>query len=123
MIDYNNVKQTIATNLPDNNKQEITAEKLRSTLNEFVDKVAETETGIENNTSASISKLESEINTKITGLGKQGIYDVTANNDGATFASLSALLSGENLSTLIPVDVRCGGMSIRFVRSSDNKYV
>ena len=41
MIDYNNVKQTIATNLPDNNKQEITAEKLRSTLNEFVDKVAE----------------------------------------------------------------------------------
>ena len=72
MIDYNNVKQTIATNLPDNNKQEITAEKLRSTLNEFVDKVAETETGIENNTSASISKLESEINTKIARLENAG---------------------------------------------------
>ena len=72
MIDYNNVKQTIATNLPDNNKQEITAEKLRSTLNEFVDKVAETETGIENNTSASISKLESEINTKIANLENAG---------------------------------------------------
>ena len=54
---------------------------------------------------------------------KQGIYDVTANNDGVTFASLSALLSSENLSTLIPVGVRCGGMVIRFVKSSDNKYV
>ena len=56
----------------DNNKQEITAEKLRSTLNEFVDKVETTETGIENNTSASISKLESEINTKIVRLENAG---------------------------------------------------
>lgn len=115
MADYNDIRQSIATNLPDNNKKEITAEKLRSTLNEFVNKVETTETGIEENVS--------DINTRITGLGKEGIYDVTANNDGATFASLSALLSDENLSTLIPVDVRCGGMSIRFVRSSDNKYV
>ena len=42
-------------------------------------------------------------------------YDVTVNNDGETFASLSELLSSENLSTLIPIVVRCGGMSIRFV--------
>jgi hypothetical protein len=56
-------------------------------------------------------------------LGQQVIYDVSKNNDGATFASLSALLSSENLSTLIPIVVRCGGMSIRFVQSSDNKYV
>ena len=115
MADYNDIKQSITTNLPDNNNREITASKLRSTLNEFVDKVETTETGIENNVSA--------INTKIDGLRKEGIYDVTANNNGATFASLSALLSDENLSTLIPDDVRCGGMSIRFVRSSDNKYV
>lgn len=51
------------------------------------------------------------------------IYDVTTNNNGTTFASLSSLLSDENLSTLIPSSVRCGGMSIRFVKSSDNKYV
>lgn len=56
-------------------------------------------------------------------LGQQVIYDVSANNDGATFASLSALLSSENLSTLIPIAVRCGGMSIRFAQTSDNKYV
>ena len=43
------------------------------------------------------------------------IYDVSAHNDGATFESLSALLSDSNLSTLIPTAVRCGGMSIRFV--------
>ena len=54
---------------------------------------------------------------------ESGAYDVTANNNGATFASLSALLSSENLSTLIPSAVRCGGMSIRFLQSSDNKYV
>ena len=51
------------------------------------------------------------------------IYDVTSNNDGVTFDSLSTLLSDENLSTLIPSTVRCGGMSIRFVNGSDNKYV
>ena len=51
------------------------------------------------------------------------IYDVTVHNDGAVFESLSALLSAENLSTLIPTAVRCGGMTIRFVQSSDNKYV
>ena len=54
---------------------------------------------------------------------ESGAYDVTANNNGATFTSLSTLLSSENLSTLIPSAVRCGGMSIRFVQSSDNKYV
>ena len=51
------------------------------------------------------------------------IYDVTANNSGATFESLSALLSAENLYTLIPTALRCGGMTIRFIQSSDNKYV
>ena len=51
------------------------------------------------------------------------IYDVSVRNNGATFESLSTLLSSENLSTLIPTEVRCGGMTIRFVQSSDNKYV
>ena len=63
-----------------------------------------------------VDELESEV-----------IYDVTANNDGVTFDSLSALLSDENLSTLIPTSVRRGGMTIRFIQgsdqSSDNKYV
>lgn len=53
-----------------------------------------------------------------------GQYDVTLNNNNhPTFASLSALLSDANLSTLIPASVRTGGMSIRFVQTSDNKYV
>ena len=57
------------------------------------------------------------------------IYDVSAknptagsNNDGK-FESLSALLSDANLNTLIPTAYRKGGMSIKFVQSSDNKYV
>ena len=51
------------------------------------------------------------------------IYDVSAHNDDVTFESLSALLGSDNLSTLIPTAIRCGGMTIRFVQSSDNKYV
>ena len=51
------------------------------------------------------------------------IYDVSYHNNGATFESLSALLNDSNLSTLIPVAIRCGGMTIRFVQSSDNRYV
>ena len=66
---------------------------------------------------------ENTVGDKLSELGQQVIYDVTANNDGITFDSLSALLSSENLSTLIPTSVRHGGMSIRFVQSSDNKYV
>ena len=62
-------------------------------------------------------------NDKLTELEKEVIYDVTANNSGTTFSSLFELLSSENLSTLIPISVRYGGMSIRFVQSSDNKYV
>ena len=49
------------------------------------------------------------------------IYDVSANNDGAAFDSLSELLSSENLATLIPGSIRCSGMSIRFI--SSDKYV
>ena len=61
---------------------------------------------------------------KISQLGQQVIYDVTMNNSNhPTFASLLALLSDANLSTLIPANVRCGGMSIRFVQTSDNKYI
>ena len=55
-------------------------------------------------------------------LGQEVIYDVSLNNSGATFASLSALLSDADLSTLIPTSVRCGGMSIRFIQTSGNKY-
>ena len=51
------------------------------------------------------------------------IYDVSYHNSGTTFVSLSELLSSENLSTLIPSAIRCGGMTIRFVQSSDNKCV
>ena len=72
---------------------------------------------------ASIQYNENTVGDKLSKLSHQVIYDVTENNDGVTFASLSELLSSENLSTLIPSTVRCGGMSIRFVNSSDNKYV
>ena len=55
------------------------------------------------------------------------IFDVSANNNDAVFESLEALLSSSNLSTLIPVLYRHGGMTIRFIQGSEqstaNKYV
>ena len=51
------------------------------------------------------------------------IYDVSYHNSGTTFDSLSELLNSENLSILIPSEIRCGGMTIRFIQSSDNRYV
>ena len=55
------------------------------------------------------------------------IFDVSVQNNGAVFESLSALLSSSNLSTLIPTSVRHGGMIIRFIQGSEqsswNKYV
>ena len=77
----------------------------------------------DNATKALSAKQGKVLDGKVSQLGQEAIYDVSARNGGATFASLSALLSSENLSTLIPIAVRCGGMSIRFVQSSDNKYV
>lgn len=62
MADYNDIKQSIATNLPDNNKREITAARLRDTLNGFVDKVQETETGIEDRVSVNEANV-----TNLTG--------------------------------------------------------
>ena len=81
-----------------------------------------------NNTGTSFSGTNvqdalKETDNKLSELESEVIYDVTTNNDGTTFSSLSALLSSENLSTLIPTSVRHGGISIRFVQSSDNKYV
>lgn len=76
---------------------------------------------------SSSPKTLKQVDDEVVQLAGEVIFDVTANNNGATFVSLSALLSNENLSTLIPTSVRRGGMSIRFIQgsvlNSDNKYV
>ena len=55
-------------------------------------------------------------------IAEAGVFDVTANNDGATFDDLEDLLSDEHLDTLIPTAVRAPGMAIKFVLTSDNSY-
>lgn len=138
MADYNDIKQSIATNLPDNNKREITASKLRDTLNKFVNKVETTETGLEQKCEV-LNNIDDKPTAGSNNLVKSGgvqnelalgaVYDVSAknptagpNNDGK-WESLSALLSDANLSTLIPISYRKGGMSIKFIQSSNNIYV
>ena len=62
-------------------------------------------------------------NSKLTELDREVIYDVSAHNNNAVFESLQSILSNSDLKSLIPTSIRCGGMSIRFRQTSDNKYV
>lgn len=57
MIVYNDIKQTIAENLPDNSRREITAARLRDTLDGFVDKVQVTEAGLEGKVSSNETNI------------------------------------------------------------------
>lgn len=49
------------------------------------------------------------------------VFDISAANSGTTYADLTEAL-GTN-GTNVPVSVRKGGMSIKFIQTSDNKYV
>ena len=72
---------------------------------------------------ASTQYDENTVGDKLSELEKEVIYDVSAHNNGVVFESLSSLLSSSNLDILIPVSVRCGGMTIRFIQSPNNWYV
>ena len=48
------------------------------------------------------------------------VYDISAHHSNNTYVDLAAALDGGNN---IPQELRKGGMSVKFVQSSDNKYV
>jgi hypothetical protein len=48
------------------------------------------------------------------------VFDISAYNNNTKYADLSAALNG---GTNIPQSLQKGGMSVKFVQSSDNKYV
>ena len=101
MIDYNDIKQTIAENLPDNNRREITAARLRDTLDGFVDKVQETEAGLEGKVSANetnIGNLSGRVDTNeanVTNLtGRVDTNEANVTNLTGRVDSLSGEVSG-----------------------------
>jgi hypothetical protein len=49
------------------------------------------------------------------------VYDISANHAGTKYADLAAALGTNGAN--IPESLRKGGMSVKFVQSSDNKYV
>ena len=49
------------------------------------------------------------------------VYDISANHAGTTYADLAAALGTNGAN--IPQSLRKGGMSVKFVQGSDNKYV
>lgn len=108
----------------DNTASGMTAVNAQDAIEELnVKKLAKADIVQEPGNSEELVMSQKAVSDKLKGLSTEIIYDVSARNDGAVFESLQALLSSSNLSTLIPTSVRHGGMSIRFVQSSDNKYV
>ena len=69
-----------------------------------------------------LDKILEASQEKLTELESEAIYDVSAHNNNAVFESLQSLLSNSDLNSLIPISIRCGGMSIRFINYY-NKYV
>ena len=47
------------------------------------------------------------------------VFDISVYNNNATYADLAAALSGNN----VPSTLQRGGMSVKYVQTSDNKYV
>lgn len=115
-IGYSNV-----TNEPGNNENLAASQKLVTA--ELGKKFDKTSVVQEPGNSEELVMSQKAVSDKLKGLSTEQeiIYDVSARNNGVVFESLSALLSSSDLSTLIPMSVRCGGMSIRFIQS-DNKY-
>ena len=61
MADFSNIIQEINTNLPDNNTQAITAEKLRTTLIDLTDTISDVQDDFEEGINTTVSNLEGEI--------------------------------------------------------------
>ena len=105
---YENLKNAIKHAIKQNSNQEITGDLLQSTLLNIVNTIGD-ET------------------TRAKAAEEAIIFDVSVYNNGAVFESLQALLSSSNLNTLIPISVRHGGMTIRFIQgyvlNSNNNYV
>ena len=94
MIDYNDIKQTIAENLPDNNRREITAAKLRDTLDGFVDKVQVTEAGLEGKISANETNI-GNLSGEVSGLsGRVDTNETNVTNLTGRVDTLSGEVSG-----------------------------
>ncbi len=94
MIDYNDIKQTIAENLPDNNRREITAARLRDTLDGFVDKVQETEAGLEGKVSSNETNI-GNLSGRVDSLsGEVSGLSGTVGNLSGEVSGLSSEVSG-----------------------------
>ena len=123
--------QTVENEIQDINSRHNTLNTKHESLSRTVQGIAATG-GASTATNVTYNNDDSGLNAEnaqdaIDELSSIIIYDVSAHNNGAVFESLQALLSSSNLSTLIPISVRHGGMTIRFIQgsipSSDNKYV
>ena len=107
-----------------------TTTNLNTLLSGKVDKVSGKGLSTNDYTNEEKAKLgalptEAELNNEFA---ISGVYDVSAknptagpNNDGKF--TLDYILDSNNVNTLIPTAYRKGGMSIKFVQSSDNKYI
>jgi len=82
MGNFDNIIQEINTNIPDNNEQLITAEKIRSTLIDFVNEVDSNEDGIETSLQGKTDKVINATNGNFASLDEDGnLVDSGLNSD------------------------------------------
>lgn len=65
--------------------------------------------------------INSDNNDKINIIGNGFVYDISAAHNNTKYADLTAALGTNGAN--VPQELRKGGMSVKFVQSSDNKYV
>ena len=87
MADFTDIIQEINTNLPDNNTQSITAEKLRTTLIDLTEKIDDVQDDFETNINDEFSTLEDNIthaldNLVVDNLTSTSTYEALAANQG-----------------------------------------
>jgi hypothetical protein len=142
VLPIDELKKKIDSNIYQNSQQAITGARMNTILNDMVDSLDETETldalskdlvsaaqGVQTNAenitanAEAIATNKTETDAKLTELEQEVIYDVTANNNGATFTSLSALLSDENLFTLIPFSENKTFDKVRFLKNTTYMHI
>ena len=64
---------------------------------------------------------KTELNNIIAASGISGAFDISVSKNNTAFATLSEALGTDGVN--VPVEARQPGMSIKFIQSSDNKYV
>lgn len=117
-MDFSAIKTLITQNIRTNNNEDITGNVLQQVLLGMIETLGDDAI---NDILANVDNIEDIIQDILNGGYGDGVYDISANHGGATYANLAAALGTNGVN--VPEGIRKGGMSVKFVQSSGFKYV